>query len=155
MYRMTLLTIGSLKSPWIKQGSEDYLARLRKSMRVDLEELPASKSSDSAKQREEESARIERALEKYRDSAVVLLDEKGKPMNSENFAAFIGKHQDLGKPMCFVIGGAYGLSEHLKKAIGHHVRLSDFTFTHEIARLVLLEQLYRASEILRGSGYHH
>lgn len=155
IHRISLLTIGSLKSSWIKEGCEDYLARLGKSMRMEIEELPAGKSSDPAKQAEEESARIERALEKHQGSSVVLLDEKGKPISSESFAAFVGKHQDLGKHMTFVIGGAYGLTQTVKKSIRHHIRLSDFTFTHEMSRLVLLEQLYRASEILRGSGYHH
>lgn len=98
-----------------------------------------------------------RALSKIEDSDyVVLLDDKGKELTSEELAVFIEKRaNEGGKRLVFVIGGAYGASGKLKARADLMLSLSKLTFPHQIARLVLSEQIYRAVSIMRGEKYHH
>ena len=87
--------------------------------------------------------------------ALICLDERGSMMPSEAFALFLQKLQSSGKTPCFAVGGAYGLAESFKSRAEHLLALGPMTFPHELARVVLLEQLYRAESILAGTGYHH
>ncbi len=154
MHHLTLLTIGRLKSPWITQGCLEYIERLRPSFKLEITEIPPSRQKDSTKQREEESEQILHALEKERGD-IFLLDEAGSSMSSKQFSVFIGKAADMGIPLTFIIGGAYGVTDQIRAIVRGSIRLSDMTLTHEMSRLLLLEQIYRAAEILKGSGYHH
>jgi len=86
--------------------------------------------------------------------ALFVLDEKGKGMTREQFSQLVGMAKDQGTHLVFLLGGAYGLTDDAKKS-GRAIRLSDMTLPHELCRVVFLEQLYRATEILKGSGYHH
>lgn len=154
MQRITLLCVGALKTPWLKQGCEGYIGRIRNAFSFDVAEIPASKQKDPSKQREEESQRLLKILEKNQ-GAIWVLDERGKGMDSSLFAESLGRARDDGRPMVFVLGGAYGFTDAVRARADRLLRLSEMTFPHELCRLVFLEQLYRASEILRGSGYHH
>ncbi len=151
---MTLLTVGWLKTAWLKQGCEEYARRLSHGVRLDIRELPASKASDPQKQRQQESESVLSALAKLNGDAW-LLDEKGEQMTSPEFAFLLGQARDSGRPLVFVLGGAYGCTSEVKSAVRRSLRLSDMTLPHELCRLVFLEQLYRAVEIGKGSGYHH
>ena len=84
-----------------------------------------------------------------------LLDERGKAMTSPEFAAEMGRAKDMGRELVFVLGGAYGFTEGVRNKIAKKLRLSDMVLPHELCRVVFLEQVYRAGEIGRGSGYHH
>jgi 23S rRNA (pseudouridine1915-N3)-methyltransferase len=121
---------------------------------VELIELPASKQRDTEKQAAEESARI---LKKLTDDAgeVWVLDERGSQVSSRDFAAALASLHDSGTSVAFVIGGAYGLDDSVRKRANRILSLSAMTLPHELARLLFLEQLYRAQEIQKGSGYHH
>jgi len=154
MQRITLLCIGSLKSSWAKAACEDYADRLGHALAFDIAELPASKAREPEKQREEESERIIAAVEK-RSGSLWVLDERGREMTSAVFAKELQNAKDRGDAMIFVLGGAYGLSDVVRKKAHRFLRLSAMTLPHELCRVVFLEQLYRACEIGRGSGYHH
>ncbi|MFA7682459.1 MAG: 23S rRNA (pseudouridine(1915)-N(3))-methyltransferase RlmH [Candidatus Peribacteraceae bacterium] len=149
--RIKLLCIGSVKTSWIREGCGEYLRRNRD---VELIELPASKQRDTEKQAAEESARI---LKKLTDDAgeVWVLDERGSQVSSRDFAAALASLHDSGTSVAFVIGGAYGLDDSVRKRANRILSLSAMTLPHELARLLFLEQLYRAQEIQKGSGYHH
>lgn len=154
MQPITLLTIGSLKTSWIKEGCADYQARIERSCQFEVNEIPASKQKDEVKQREEESVAILTRLEKCR-GLVWVLDETGKQFTSQQFADEIEKLSDLGTSITFVLGGAYGHTDEVRHRADRVFALSKMTFPHELCRFVFLEQLYRAQEIRRGSGYHH
>ena len=154
MHHITLLCVGSLKFSWAKSACEDYADRLSHSLKLEIVELPASRSRELEQQREEESERIIQALEK-RGGMVWVLDERGKEMDSTTFSKELQVAKDRGDAMTFVLGGAYGLNDTVRKKANRLLRLSAMTLPHELCRVVFLEQLYRAQEIGKGSGYHH
>ena len=154
MHRLTLLCVGPIKTKWIAEGCAHFLGRLGHSIQLEVIEVPASKQTDSAKQREEESQRLFAAIEK-RQGDLWVLDERGKPVTSQAFASSLAGARDTGRPVIFVLGGAYGLTDAVRKRAHRVLKLSDMTFPHELCRLIFLEQLYRATEINKGSGYHH
>lgn len=154
MHHVTLLCVGSLKFSWAKEACQDYADRLGYSLKLEIVELPASKMREAEKQRVEESERIIAALEK-RGGAIWVLDERGKEMLSEGFAKELQIAKDRGDAMTFVIGGAYGLNDAVRKKAHRLLGLSAMTLPHELCRVVFVEQLYRAWEIGKGSGYHH
>lgn len=151
MLPITLLCIGTIKTPWVREACEQYLLRL--GPRLTVRELAASKHRDAAKQQADECERLLEALADAR-GPVWVLDETGKAYTSQAFAKELGALQDRGEHLTIVLGGAYGLTDAVRKS-GRAIRLSDMTFPHELCRIVLLEQLYRAQEIRKGSGYHH
>jgi 23S rRNA (pseudouridine1915-N3)-methyltransferase len=154
MHHVTLLCIGSLKFSWAKEACRDFADRLGHSIKIEILELPASKMREADKQREEESERIIAALEK-RGGVAWVLDERGKEMTSQGFAKELQIAKDKGDAVTFVLGGAYGLNDAVRKKAHRLLRLSAMTLPHELCRVVFLEQLYRAGEIGKGSGYHH
>ena len=85
----------------------------------------------------------------------MLLDELGEEMTSKEFAQWIGKKRDTGETLTFVIGGAYGVDERIRKSAKKIIAISRMTLPHELCKLMFLEQLYRAHTILEGRGYHH
>ncbi len=153
MQRITLLCIGAVKEAWAKDGCAQYLERLERAAKLDVVELPPSKEKDPDKQQRDESARLIDSANKI-GGALFVLDETGKGMTSAQFSVLIGAAKDQGTHLVFMLGGAYGLVDDVKHA-GKKIRLSDMTLPHELCRVVFLEQLYRATEILKGSGYHH
>lgn len=104
-------------------------------------------------QKKEEEALILKQL-KPSDS-VILLDEKGKEYTSVEFSRWLEKQSELSKRMVFIIGGPYGFSEYLKQQFPLHLSLSKMTLSHEMIRVLFLEQLYRAFSIIHGQKYHH
>lgn len=120
----------------------------------EIVELKPSKHKDPKKQLEEESQSILSRLEKM-DGRVLVLDETGKSMQSAAFSELLGSAKDAGQSLIFIIGGAYGLSDAVRRRADMLISLSDMTLPHELCRIFFLEQLYRAQQILKGSGYHH
>lgn len=154
MIKVTLLCVGSLKSPWAAEGCGQYRDRLQHDIDLEIVELPASKEKDPERQLQEESQRILDAINK-RSGIVWVLDERGKEMTSEDFSSSLEQHRDSGDQIIFVIGGAYGLSDSVREKAGKTLRLSQMTLPHELCRAFFLEQLYRAVQIHKESGYHH
>lgn len=154
MQRVILVTVGSLREEWAKQAAEMYMRRLRISTSFDVVELPASKERDDRKQKQDESKRLLEHARKYR-GVLWVLDESGRQKTSVEFARNIEDLKDSGTNMIVVLGGAYGLTDEVLDAADVVLSLSDMTLPHELCRVLFLEQLYRAGEIQKGSGYHH
>lgn len=156
--KLSLLCIGKLSASWLQDGAGDYAARVGRYLPLNIEELKEIKvggkkaAVEQIRQREGEQL-----LQKVATSAfVVALDEKGKRLGSEDLSRFIGKHMlDGTQEIVFLIGGAYGLSDAVRKRADMTLSLSDMTLTHQMARLLLLEQIYRGMTILRNEPYHN
>lgn len=146
MYRYTVIAVGRMKNKSLAALCGDFSKRLSRSGNFELIEL---KDADI----EAEGMRILDALEKRKDARVYAMAEEGKTRTSVRFAKELFALQ--GQPAVFIIGGAYGLSDAVKQRADQLFALSPMTFTHEIARMVLCEQLYRAVSINSGSKYHH
>ena len=152
MKSLRLLAVGKLKTPFWQQAAAHYLERLRHTWRVtetlvrdgDAALPPARRNAD-------EGARLLAALGPA--DIVVCMDERGKAYTSREFAALLDRlTENATAAPCFVIGG---LDDAVLKRATLRVCLGPMTFPHEMARVLLLEQLYRADCILRGSPYHH
>lgn len=154
MHKVTLLCVGKVRTPWIAEGCAEYVSRLKHHVSLMVYELPPSKFPEASRQRDDESGRLLETARKL-GGELWVLDETGKAMTSKAFASEMEKAKDEGRAILFVMGGAYGLTEAVKAAAHRTLRLSDMTFPHELCRVVFLEQLYRACEIAKGSGYHH
>jgi 23S rRNA (pseudouridine1915-N3)-methyltransferase len=153
MVHIELIAIGRLKNREIKALCEDYLTRLGRFAKVKLTVIRDSKSLNNQQCRAEESKKI--AAKLNRNSCVVLLDESGKQMGSEALSNWLQKKTIQGQShFSFVLGGADGLDDSLKTGPYQLLSLSKMTFTHEMARLLVLEQLYRAMSIWKGTPYH-
>jgi 23S rRNA (pseudouridine1915-N3)-methyltransferase len=146
MYRYTIIAIGRMKNKPLGALCEDFSQRLKRSGHFELLEL---KDGDV----ESEGQRILEALAKRKDARVYAMAEEGKTRSSAGLAQELLALQ--GQPAVFIIGGAYGLSAAVKARADQSFALSPLTFTHEIARMLLCEQLYRAVSINAGSKYHH
>jgi 23S rRNA (pseudouridine1915-N3)-methyltransferase len=154
MQKIILIAVGKIKEPWAKDAADFYVDRIEQSASFELVELPASKETDPAKQRDDESQRLLKAAEKF-DGDLWALDELGKQMASISFSQELGRLRDNGQTIIFLLGGAYGLNDDVRKKARKTFALSLMTFPHELCRVVFLEQVYRAMQILKGSGYHH
>lgn len=138
MLKLKLISVGKTKEEWLDAAIDEYTKRLKPVMAIEFLWV---------KNDEQLIAAVEK------ESGVVCLDAAGKQMTSEQFASFIGKSfEDNGSRLTLVIGGAEGLPPKLKNY--PLISLSLMTMTHQIVRLVLMEQMYRAFEILKGSKYH-
>lgn len=153
MQKLTVFVIGTLKESWAKAASELYLGRMR-DVKLEVMELAASKEKDPRRQAADESARLLIAAERNK-GLLWALDETGVRVTSRQFADLLSKARDRGEGVTLLLGGAYGLTNDVRSRADLTVRLSDMTLPHELCRIVLLEQLYRAQEINKGSGYHH
>jgi 23S rRNA (pseudouridine1915-N3)-methyltransferase len=146
MYRYTVIAVGRMKSRPLAALCGDYVKRLRRAGSFQQIEL---KDSDV----ETEGQRILEALEKRRDARVYALAEEGSNRNSTQLAHELAALQ--GQQAIFIVGGAFGMSNAVKERADVLFSLSPLTFTHEMARMLLCEQLYRAVSIQTGSKYHH
>jgi 23S rRNA (pseudouridine1915-N3)-methyltransferase len=135
--RIVVLAVGGrLKAPWA-DDAEHYLKLLGRHARVEVAEIA-------------DARRVERRIPP--DSHVVLLDRTGQALDSEGFARFLGTRQQTGRDLCFVVGGPFGLE---LPAADQRLSFGPITLPHGLARVVLLEQLYRGHKILAGEPYHH
>lgn len=146
MFAYTLIAVGKMKNRQLAALCDDFSKRLRRHGNFELIEL---KDSDV----EGEGQRIIEALEKRKGARVYVLAEEGATCSSKELSHELQALQ--GQPAVFIIGGAYGLSHDVKQRADTLFSLSPLTFTHEIARMLLCEQLYRAISIQTGSKYHH
>ena len=152
---LRLLAVGQLKAPHFKQAAEHYLERLRRWRALTVTLVRDGASALPAPQRNAEEG--QRLLAQLTPQDVLIcLDERGTAMGSPDFARFLERlSENATRTPCFVLGGAYGLDVTVREAATHILSLGPMTLTHELARVVLLEQLYRAECILRKVPYHH
>jgi 23S rRNA (pseudouridine1915-N3)-methyltransferase len=149
--KLTFLSVGKDRSGLFAPGVEEYVRRLGHTAKVQVFELPESKAS-GLKAKEEEGKALLAKLS-ARD-VLVALDERGKGLSSVDFAKFLGRQQDSGRDVAFVIGGDEGLSDEVRQKASLVLSLSAMTLPHRLARLMLVEQVYRGFSILRGEPYH-
>ena len=147
---LCVLAVGSLKTSWAKDACAQYLGRLG----IEIVELSASKQKDPKKQQKEECEAIVAALEK-RAGITWILDERGVELTSTALADQLQNLRDSGQKLTIVLGGAYGLNDAVRAKGDKILCLSSMTLPHELCRVLLLEQLYRADQICKGTGYHH
>jgi 23S rRNA (pseudouridine1915-N3)-methyltransferase len=155
--KIQVVNIGPTDIPYLQEGIAHYLKRLRHYVPVEMictPEIKAAKTASPEYIREQEGNLILRNIENA--DIAVLLDEHGKQMSSEAFAAFIQRYMNRGtRYLAFVTGGAFGFSPAVYTRVSEKISLSSMTFPHQMARLIFVEQLYRAFTILKGESYHH
>jgi 23S rRNA (pseudouridine1915-N3)-methyltransferase len=147
-----IIAVGKKHEDWILAAIERYQKRLKRPFDVEWILLPHS-SYEGAKARQEESERIESRLGAY--DYVVLLDERGKMIDSPTLCTLIEDKLAHSAKIAVIIGGAYGVTDHLRQTVHFVWSLSPLVFPHQLVRLVLVEQIYRAQQIAAGSAYHH
>jgi len=155
MLKITLLMVGKTRETFIQEGVALYGQRLKPFFELALKAVREEKegkklTADLIKAREGERLRGQMPPKSY----VVVLDPGGREFTTEEFAAWLARREEDGRPLTFLIGGHLGLDEATLAATHEQLALSRLTLTHELSRLVLLEQLYRAKAILRGHPYH-
>ena len=153
--RIELFFVGKTKESYLASGIDDFQKRLKRYAEVDIrvckDVKPASKPDQQVKR--EEGQVLLSHLDKK--TFLVVLDPGGRELSSEELAEHLGNWQDSGRRhISIVLGGALGLDEEVLTRADLVVSLSRMTFTHEMARLIIMEQLYRAFNIRAGSGYH-
>ena len=155
--KIQLWTIGKNHEPYIKQGLEDFTKRIGRYYPVEWVIIPVPKNAGMLSEADlklQEGRVILDWLKK--DDYLVALDEYGKEMSSEQLAQFLqSRGNDSVKSLIFLIGGAFGLGEAVLKRANHKWSLSKLTFPHQLVRLILAEQLYRACSIGNNEKYHH
>lgn len=157
--KFTFLTIGKIKEKWMRQGIDEYLKRLSPIAKVEIlspdEEKMAENPSPALKEKvmEKEGEKLLKYLKD--EDFLILLDLKGKPVTSEELAHIIRQKMVSGTShFFFMIGGPYGNGENIRRRANLKISISAMTFTHQMARLILAEQVYRAMKIIRHEPYH-
>lgn len=153
--KIKIIAPGKTEKGFVADGVDLYLARLQNYCFTELDTFQLKgHSQDRNKLLTSERLHIEKRIPEQ--AIVVSLDERGKEYTSVKFADLLASFSmQSTKQVCFVIGGAYGIHNGLLKQSDHIISLSKFTFTHQMARLILLEQLYRGFSILANEKYHH
>jgi len=155
--KIRVLFTGKTAESWIRQGVAHYADRIRHYVSFELVELPDLKQTASLREdqvREREGELILKALRS--SDHLVLLDERGECLSSVEWARNLEqKSAHLPKDLVFVVGGPYGFSPAVRARANELLSLSRMTFSHQLVRLVFLEQLYRAMTIIKGEPYHH
>jgi len=149
---INILAIGKKHEDWVETGIERYQKRLKQPWNVSWE-LIAHSSYEGDRAREEESGAILKRLKP--DDTILLLDERGDSLTSPLLSRQLEQEfSTIGRTM-IIIGGAYGVNAALQARADKTISLSKLVFPHQLVRLMLIEQLYRAQEIARGGNYHH
>lgn len=155
--KITLLLVGKTAFPYINEGISLYEKRLgfyTNYKKIEIPELKGVSSLSEQQIKDKEGELILKNIKPADD--VILLDERGELYTSENWARHLEKKITYGsKDIVFVIGGAYGFSQEVYNRANGMLSLSKMTFSHQIIRVIFLEQLYRAFTIMKGEPYHH
>ena len=152
-----LVTVGKTDVPWVREGLDLYVSRLRHYVPFTIVEIPQLKNVSAFSQEQIKEKEGELILKQVAPGeTVILLDERGRQYRSVEWADWIQRQLSLGgKGLVFVVGGAYGFSQKVYDRANGLVSLSKMTFSHQMVRTVFAEQLYRAFTIIRGEPYHH
>ncbi|MED3570969.1 23S rRNA (pseudouridine(1915)-N(3))-methyltransferase RlmH [Cytobacillus praedii] len=156
---ISIITVGKLKEKYLKQGIDEYLKRLSAYAKIEIIEVPDEKAPEELSETEMVQVKQkegERILSKiHPDAHVIALAIEGKMKTSEELADGLDKLATYGKSkVTFVIGGSLGLSSEVLQRASEKLSFSKMTFPHQLMRLILVEQVYRAFRILRGEPYH-
>ncbi len=154
--KIRLVCVGKMKNPALRALAEEYAGRIGRFVAFEVVELRDGKARDGAARPAEEAKALAAALEKGAGFAnAFLLDERGDAPDTPALARLLDKAMHRAAALDFVIGSSHGVDPALKAKIPVHMRLSSLTLTHEWARALLLEQVYRGFCVLKGLPYHH
>ncbi len=155
--KITFLTVGKTEDAYLKDGIEKYIKRLKHYTKLVIIEIDELKNTKALTQEQQKSKEAELILKKITPTDhVILLDEKGMELTSQQFAAYIDK-KAIGSVanLVFIVGGPYGFDPSVYSRANDKLSLSAMTFSHQMVRLFFIEQLYRAYTIIKGEPYHH
>lgn len=148
---IALLAVGRLR-PYYREACDDYLRRLSRYARMAEIEVREARAASAAAQQSEEAARL--AARRVAGATTICLAREGTPWSSTDLARKLDAWQLSARPLAFIIGGSVGLAPHFIRSAAAIWSLGPLTLPHELARVVVVEQLYRACTILRGEPYH-
>jgi 23S rRNA (pseudouridine1915-N3)-methyltransferase len=155
--KIRLILVGKTSQDFVRKGLDEYSGRLKHYLPFDLEVIPDFKNTQNLsfdRVKEKEGELILKFIRP--DDYLVLLDEHGKEFTSLDFAGYINKlSMTVPKCLTFLIGGPYGFSRKVYDSAQEQISLSKMTFSHQLVRLIFVEQLYRAMTILNNEPYHH
>ncbi len=159
MFNIKILCVGKLKEKFFVDAVAEYMKRLGAYCRIEIEELPESRLSGAPSEAEIESALAREAgslrLRIPRDALTIAMCIEGRELDSKQLSDFIDLCGIKGKNrICFIIGGSMGLAQSIKDEADLKLSMSRMTFPHHLARIMLLEQLYRSYKISEGARYH-
>lgn len=149
---LRIIAIGKKHEAWVSDGIERYEKRLKQPFLTEWVLLPHS-AREGLAARQDESQRILSRLNAH--DYVILLDERGKLLDSPGLSGTLSSQFDHSRPVTIIIGGAYGVDDSVHQRADLVWSLSPLVFPHQLVRLILAEQLYRAQEIAAGNPYHH
>jgi 23S rRNA (pseudouridine1915-N3)-methyltransferase len=152
-----IVHVGKTKASFLHEGIQEYLKRLKHFANIIIHETKEAKSKNTILEsiNTEGEFIIEKINKLPFNTIKIGLAVEGKSVSSKQFAHYIEERRDESKSLCFIIGGVYGLSEKVKRQCDVLLSFSELTFTHEMIRLLLLEQLYRAATIIENKPYHY
>ena len=155
--KIMIVAVGRLREAYFRAGMDEYIARIRRYVPVEEVEVPAGDGQEGngrgMRTLVAEGERLRKALAK--ESFIICLDREGKAFSSEDFSGWLQKRMGESVPrLAFVVGGAWGLSPSILTMSKLRLSLSPMTIPHELARLVLAEQVYRALTLWKGEQYH-
>jgi 23S rRNA (pseudouridine1915-N3)-methyltransferase len=155
--KIQIWSVGKVHESYVRPGVEEFSKRINKYFPLEWVIIPPPRNSNVLNEKESRQKEGELIIERLKkDDLLVALDEHGKPLSSAGLAEFINaKAQTVKRNLIFLIGGAYGLDEQVLRNADFCWSLSALTFPHQLVRLILSEQLYRACTILRNEKYHH
>ncbi len=157
--RIRIISVGKLKDRWFHEAQAEYIKRLSRFARIDIEEVrdePAPKNASAGEIEvlmKKEGERIRAAIDKG-GGEIIALTPEGRKQDSRGFAEMVKRYGDTGRDITFIIGGSYGISREIKDLAGMQLSFSDLTFPHRLFRIMLLEQIYRAFKINANEEYH-
>uniref|UniRef100_UPI0032175027 23S rRNA (pseudouridine(1915)-N(3))-methyltransferase RlmH n=1 Tax=uncultured Draconibacterium sp. TaxID=1573823 RepID=UPI0032175027 len=155
--KITLLVVGKTDTSYLREGMDEYIKRMKYYINFEIEIIPDIKKGKNTSIEIQKAKEGDLILSKLGlGKELHLFDEKGKMFSSVEFSQFIEKKMISGpKELVFVIGGPYGFSKEVYQRASSKISLSRMTFSHQMVRLLCVEQIYRAFTILKGEPYHH
>ena len=151
-----LILVSKTTDKHLAAGIDDYVSRICHYLPFAITVIPELKNTKNMTEEQQKVREGELIIQKIQPSdTVVLLDEHGKEFRSIEFADWLQKKQNTARRLVFVIGGPYGFSESIYKRADELLSLSKMTFSHQMVRLLFVEQIYRACTIIKGDPYHH
>lgn len=154
--KVELILVGKTTSKHIGACFEDYKERIGHYLPFSVMIIPELKNTNSLSEEQQKEREGENILKQIQaQDTVVLLDEHGQEFRSIEYASWVEKKQQTSRRLIFIIGGPYGFSSSIYKRANEKISLSKMTFSHQMVRLIFIEQLYRACTIIKGEPYHH
>lgn len=154
--KIKLIMIGKTTGDLYIDAIDDYTNRIKHYNNFSIHVIPGLKNTKKLSQEQQKQAEGELILKELTaQDTVILLDERGNEYRSMEFAKWLENKQLTAQNIVFVIGGPYGFSDSIYKRANEKISLSKMTFSHQMVRLIFVEQLYRACTIIKGESYHH